>query len=65
MAYIHTFLCSQMDLSHNELCGVDQFGYGYTADGIKAISDALRVNAELTSVWTPAHSTVTSPISLL
>ena len=40
---------SQLDLSGNELCGVDRFGGGtYTAEGITALADALRVTAELT-----------------
>jgi Ran GTPase-activating protein (RanGAP) involved in mRNA processing and transport len=39
----------QLDLSNNQLCGLDQFGRGnYTAEGITAIADALRVSASLT-----------------
>ena len=38
-----------MDLANNQLCGLDPVGRGtYTAEGIKAIADALRVNASLT-----------------
>jgi hypothetical protein len=44
-------LCSQLDLSENRLCGVDRRGDGtYTAEGIKAVADALRVSASLTSL---------------
>ena len=40
-----------MDLASNQLCGLDGWGRGtYTAEGIKAIADALRVNAELTKI---------------
>ena len=39
---------TSLNLSNNELCGV-KYGRGtYTADGIKAIADALRVSASLT-----------------
>ena len=41
----------QLDLSGNELCGLDNDGDGtYNAEGITAIADALRVNGSLTSV---------------
>jgi hypothetical protein len=44
----------QLDISDNLLCGIDEGGnaYGgtYTAEGITAIADALRVNGGLTSV---------------
>ena len=41
----------QLDLSNNELCGVDSCGRGtYTAEGFTAIADALRVNGGLTSL---------------
>ena len=41
----------QLDLSNNELCGLDSCGRGtYTAEGIAAIADALRVNGALTRV---------------
>ena len=40
---------SQLNLSDNQLCGVDRRGNGtYNAEGIKAIADALRVAASLT-----------------
>ena len=49
-------MVSQLDLSNNELCGVwidddgdPRFGT-YTAEGIAAIADALRVNGSLTSL---------------
>ena len=39
----------QLDLSDNQLCGIDNRGRGtYTAEGITAIADALRVNGTLT-----------------
>ena len=38
-----------MDLSDNQLCGLDSYGRGtYSSEGIKAIADALRVSASLT-----------------
>ena len=41
----------QLDISNNHLCGLDEFGRGtYSAEGINAIADALRVNASLTSL---------------
>ena len=41
----------QLDLSWNKLCGLDNDGYGtYTAEGITAIADALRVNGALTKM---------------
>ena len=41
----------QLDLSVNELCGLDHNGVGtYTAEGITAIADALRVNGALTTI---------------
>ena len=41
----------QLDLSNNELCGLDSDSHGaYTADGITAIADALRVNGGLTKL---------------
>ena len=43
-------LAVQIDLSDNALCGIE-FGQGtYTADGIKAIAEAISVSASLTSV---------------
>jgi hypothetical protein len=42
---------TSLNLSANQLCGLDRYGSGtYTADGITAIADALRVNGALTSV---------------
>jgi hypothetical protein len=39
----------QLDLSGNQLCGVNECGEGtYTAEGITAIADALRVNGAVT-----------------
>ena len=41
--------CAQLNLASNQLCGVSTGGFGtYTAEGIKAIAQALSVNAELT-----------------
>ena len=46
----------QLDLSGNELCGLDEDGDGdYTAEGIIALAEALKVNGSLASVWAPAH----------
>jgi hypothetical protein len=40
---------TSLDLSNNVLCGVTTFGGGtYTAEGITAIAEALRVNGALT-----------------
>jgi Leucine-rich repeat (LRR) protein len=42
---------TSLDLSGNQLCGLDRYGCGtYTAEGITAIADALRVNGALTQV---------------
>ena len=41
----------QLNLSGNELCGLDNDGGGtYNAEGITAIADALRVNGGLTKI---------------
>jgi hypothetical protein len=43
----------QLDLSGNELCGLSYYNDGdgtYTAEGITAIADALRVNGGLTKI---------------
>ena len=41
----------QLNLSYNQLCSIENNGNGtYTAEGITAISDALRVNGALTSL---------------
>jgi hypothetical protein len=42
---------TSLDLSGNQLCGLDDFGDGtYTAEVITAIADALRVNGGLTAL---------------
>ena len=42
---------SQLNLSNNQLCGVDVLGKGtYNAEGIKAIADALLVAGSLTEL---------------
>ena len=42
---------SQLDLSQNELCGLDWRGLGtYTSEGITAIAEALKVTASLTKI---------------
>jgi hypothetical protein len=42
---------TSLDLSSNQLCGLDYIGRGdYTAEGITAIADAMRVNGVLTSL---------------
>ena len=42
---------TSLNLGDNQLCGLDGYGRGtYTADGITAIADALRVNGSLTSL---------------
>ena len=42
---------TSLNLGDNQLCGLDGYGRGtYTADGITAIADALRVNGSLTSI---------------
>ena len=41
----------QLNLSYNQLCGIDQSGRGtFTTEGITAIADALRVSASVTSL---------------
>merc|ERR1711908_100350 len=41
---------TQVDLSHNHLCGVNDCGHGeYTVEGIQALADALRITTSLTS----------------
>ena len=41
----------QLDLSRNELCGIDIGGWGtYTAEGITAIAEALKVTGSLTTL---------------
>lgn len=43
---------TRLDLSYNQLCGIDRlYGTGtYTAEGIKAVADAIGVSASLTSL---------------
>ena len=42
---------SQVNLSGNELCGLDGQGRGtYTIEGISALANALSVNASITQV---------------
>ena len=41
---------TSLDLSNNELCGGTSWGATYTAEGITAIADALRVTGSLTEV---------------
>ncbi len=41
---------TSMDLCNNLLCGDTTFGGTYTAEGITAIAEALRVNGALTEV---------------
>ena len=47
-----------MNLAGNQIGGgINRHGEGiYTAEGITAISDALRVNGVLTTVWTSAYN---------
>ena len=41
----------QLDLSNNQLCGINSRGQGtYTAEGITAIAEALKVTGSLTKV---------------
>ena len=50
LAFVSTAV-TQLDLSWNQLCGVDLEGNGtYTVEGIQAFADALRVNTALTRV---------------
>ena len=62
-------LCAQLDLSNNRLCGVwleygSQMGT-YTAEGITALADALRVNGSLTTVCTLGYELATQSRHLL
>ena len=42
-------MCPQINLSANQLCGISQLGVGtYTAEGITALADALRVSTSMT-----------------
>ena len=41
----------QLDLSSNQLCGINAYGQGtYTAEGITAIAEALKVTGSLTKL---------------
>jgi hypothetical protein len=40
-------MVSQLDLSYNQLCGIDDDGEGqYNAEGITAIADAMRMRVD-------------------
>ena len=42
---------TNLDISWNKFCGLDQSGMGtYNASGIKALAEALKVNAVLTNL---------------
>ena len=41
---------TSLDLFNNVLCGMTPYGGTYTAEGISAIADALRVNGSLTKI---------------
>jgi len=44
-------MVSQLDLSNNQLCSLDYAGLRtYTAEGITAIANAMRVNGALRQV---------------
>jgi Ran GTPase-activating protein (RanGAP) involved in mRNA processing and transport len=46
-------LTSQLDLSNNQLCGLDFLGRGtYTTEGITSIANALKVTTSMTSLST-------------
>ena len=46
-----TLLCVQIDLSNNQLCGINICGDGtYTTEGIQAVASAISVSASLTSI---------------
>ena len=51
--FVTSFSCAQIDLRNNQLCGVNEYGYGYdtyTTEGIQAIASAISVSASLTSI---------------
>jgi hypothetical protein len=53
---------TSLNLSRNQLCGLDENGRGiYTAVGIAALADAMRVNGALTTVWTSAREPAQAP----
>ena len=46
-----SLLLPQLNLTNNELCGLNWRGEGtYTSEGIKAVAGALKVNASLTKL---------------
>ena len=50
-SYFPLWIGSQLNLASNQLCGLDYLGHGtYTAEGITAVADALRVNGGLTKI---------------
>ena len=49
--YLAAFSFAQIDLSCNQLCGLDRYGDGtYADEGIKAIANGISVSASLTSI---------------
>ena len=52
----------QLNLAGNQLCGLDIQGMGtYTAEGIKALADAVAVSASLTQVLAFCQHPLTHP----
>jgi hypothetical protein len=48
---VNATLSLLLSLSKNQLCGVNQVGYGtYTAEGITQVAEALKVNKTLQSI---------------
>ena len=48
--YLAAFSFAQIDLSCNQLCGLDRYGDGtYADEGIKAIANGISVSASLTA----------------
>ena len=44
-------LTSQLNLSYNQLCGLNPYGSGtYTAEGITVLADALKVTGSVTKL---------------
>ena len=51
MLFLLSLSALQLDLSYNELCGVNDDGDGnYTAEGIIALANALKVTPSITEV---------------
>ena len=51
MIFYLTLTCAQIDLSNNQLCGLDFRSRGtYKTEGVKAIASAISVSASLTSI---------------